>query len=81
MPTMTCPRSDCGGDIEYETDRVDSGDGPWAQSGWVGVVLWDSVNDENSAGSTTCGCIWTPEELGGLDDLATARAAEWPTEP
>ena len=74
--TMTC--RNCGGEVEYDVERADSGDGPWAQSYWVGAVLYEEVAD-GEGGSwcrTACGCQWTDREVAELDEMATERAAE-----
>lgn len=87
MPVMACPR--CGdGEIEYEVERRTDGDGPWAQSGWVGVVLYEALaggDVDCQALRTSCGCVWQPDEQTALDGRATAAAGEydwgWPGEP
>jgi len=75
--------------VEFETERVDSGDGVWAQSGIVGYVLftplvWDEgfrnfrtpENADYTHGITACLCCWKAEELEKLDDAATKAAGE-----
>jgi hypothetical protein len=85
MPAMTC--RNCNGDIEYEMERVDSGDGVWAQSGWVGFVLSEALEASRSVPEgdvgyrTSCGCVWDAGEIDVLHDTATERAGEWSGEP
>ncbi len=91
MPTMTCPRAECAGEIEYEIESVDSGDGVWAQSGVIGMVLWEHCTPEGEVAQrgqvitperythclTWCGCRWTSAEIDELDERATKLAGEW----
>ncbi|HEY8684218.1 MAG TPA: hypothetical protein VIO57_01290 [Chloroflexota bacterium] len=73
--------------MEFETERVDSGDGVWAQPGIVGYVLWEPalpggiVNKDGDYCMTACGCLFTPREIDALDDAATKAAGEGPSEP
>lgn len=86
--SMTCPR--CQGDIEYEVESADSGDGVWAQSGYVGVVLFEACDaagrvlpadhSDGSYAKTACGCIWGADDFGEIENRASERAAE-PLEP
>lgn len=74
--SMTCPK--CDGDIEYEVERGDSGDGVWAMSYLVATVLYDEVAD-GEGGSwcrTACGCQWTEGEIEGLEERANELAHE-----
>lgn len=48
MSALTCPR--CAGDIEYEVESTDSGDGVWAQSGYVGLVSFTALVLDEASG-------------------------------
>ena len=77
MSSMTCPK--CDGEIEYDVERADSGDGPWAQSYWVGYVQATEDETVPPAGFryvTACGCHWTEEQIAQLDDRASELACE-----
>lgn len=75
MSAITCPK--CDGDIEYVTETVTNGDGPWLQSYLVASVLVTSDDETKGAATkTTCGCVWQESDFEELDRRATEAAHE-----
>lgn len=61
MAKRACPNEEtCGGELEFDWEQGDSGDGPWFQS-WDYAVLVGQ----------TCDCQLTPEQIEELEKQVT----------